>query len=76
MLIYAPSASCERPTSELPGEAATGEEFAQGGDNPSPPSLTPHFPGASNHRHQFTSPAPAVVLAPRALRTTAPATCI
>ena len=35
--------SCERPTSELPGEAAAGEEFAQGGDHPSPPSLTPHF---------------------------------
>ena len=40
---YAPSASCECPTSELPGEAAAGEEFAQGGDHPSPPSLTPHF---------------------------------
>jgi len=26
-----------------PGEAAAGEEFAQGGDHPSPPSLTPHF---------------------------------
>ena len=40
---YAPSVSCECPTSELPCEAAAGEEFAQGGDHPSPPSLTPHF---------------------------------
>ena len=68
--------SCECPTSELPGEAAAGKEFAQGGDHPSPPSLTPHFPGASIHRHQFSRPAPAVVLAPQALRTTASATCI
>ena len=73
---YAPSVSCESPTSELPGEAAAGKEFAQGGDHPSPPSLTPHFPGASIHRHQFSRPAPAVVLAPQALRTTASATCI
>ena len=26
-----------------PSEAAAGKEFAQGGDHPSPPSLTPHF---------------------------------
>lgn len=66
--------SCKRFPSELPGEAAAGKEFAQGGDHPSPPSLTPRFPGASFQRHQDANPAPAVVLAPRALRTTASAT--
>ena len=53
--------SCESPTSELPGEAAAGEEFAQGGDHPSPPSLTPHFSQSPNQRRQGSSPAPAVV---------------
>ena len=58
---YAPSASCECPTFELPCEAAAGESFAQGGDHPSPPSLTPHFPQSPIQRRQGSSPAPAVV---------------
>jgi hypothetical protein len=53
--------SCECPTFELPCEAAAGESFAQGGDHPSPPSLTPHFPQSPIQRHQGSSPAPAVV---------------
>ena len=60
--------SCESPTSELPGEAAAGEEFAQGGDHPSPPSLTPHFPQSPIQRRQGSSPAPAVVSSRRRLR--------
>ena len=66
--------SCECPTSELPGEAAAGER---------PPSRTSglqarqgaaHFPRASHQPYQYSTPAPAVVLAPQALRTTASAT--
>ena len=53
--------SCECPTFELPCEAAAGESFAQGGDHPSPPSLTPHFPQSPIQRRQGSSPAPAVV---------------
>ena len=44
-----------------PSESAAGKGFAQGGDHPSPTSLTPHFPGALNHRHQVAIPAPVVV---------------
>jgi len=72
--MYAPSVSCESPTSELPGEAAAGEEFAQGGDHPSPPSLTPHFPRSSIQRRQDASPAPAVVSGDKPSETTASAT--
>lgn len=53
--------SCEYPTFELPVEAAAGEEFAQGGDHPSPLSPTPHFSQSPNQRRQGSSPAPAVV---------------
>lgn len=53
---FAPSASCEGCTPDLPGEAAAGEEFAQGGDYPSPPSLTPHF--ALSLSNVSVSPAP------------------
>ena len=66
--------SYERPASELPDEAAAGER---------PPSRTSglqarqgaaRFPRASHQPYQYSTPAPAVVLAPRALRTTAFAT--
>ena len=64
----------ERPTFELPGEAAAGEQ---------PPSRTSglqarrgaaHFPGTSIQQHQYASPAPAVVSFAYAPDTTASAT--
>ena len=70
---YAPSVSCECPASELPGEAAAGEEFAQGGDHPSPPSLTPHF--ARLRRNVSALPAPLQLSSPpQASETTTSAT--
>ena len=48
--------SCERPTSKLPGESAAGKEFAQGGDHPSPPSLTPHFARLRRTVSDMTAP--------------------
>ena len=74
MLSSLPSASCECPTFEFPGESAAGEQ---------PPSRTSglqarrgaaHFPGAPLQRHQGASPAPAVVSFACAPDTTASAT--
>ena len=65
--------SCERTTSDLPGEAAAGKEFAQGGDHPSPPSLTPHF--AHLRRTVSARPAPLQLSSPpQAPETTTSAT--
>ena len=54
--------SCELPTSKLPGESAAGKKFAQGGDHPSPPSLTPHF--ARLRRNVSALPAPLQLSSP------------
>ena len=65
--------SCERPTSKLPGESAAGKEFAQGGDHPSPPSLTPHF--ARLRRNVSALPPPLQLSSPpQASETTTSAT--
>ena len=65
--------SCERPASKLPVESAAGKEFAQGGDHPSPPSLTPHF--ARLRRNVSALPAPLQLSSPpQASETTTSAT--
>ena len=56
-----------------PSEAAAGKEFAQGGDHPSPPSLTPHF--ARLRRTVSAVPAPLQLSSPpQAPETTTSAT--
>ena len=56
-----------------PSEAAAGKEFAQGGDHPSPPSLTPHF--ARLRRTVSAVPAPLQLSSPpQAPKTTTSAT--
>ena len=64
----------DRPTFDLPGESAAGEQ---------PPSRTSglqarrgaaHFPGASIQQHQYANPAPAVVSGDKPSETTASAT--
>lgn len=65
--------SCGRPASKLPGESAAGKEFAQGGDHPSPPSLTPHF--ARLRRNVSALPPPLQLSSPpQASETTTSAT--
>ena len=68
-----PAVPHEHPTFELPGESAAGKEFAQGGDHPSPPSLTPHF--AHLRRNVSAMPAPLQLSSPsQAPETTTSAT--
>ena len=66
--------SCECPTFELPGESAAGKQPPSGTSGLQARRGAAHFPGASSHRHQGASSAPAVVFAPKALQTTASAT--
>lgn len=66
--------SCECSTSELPSESAAGEQPPSGTSGLQARRGAAHFPGASSHRHQGASSAPAVVFAPKALQTTASAT--
>ena len=66
--------SCERSASELPGEAAAGERPGSGTSRDPVRRRAAHFPQTSSEPYQYSSPAPTVVFAPRALQTTASAT--